>query len=167
MNLSKQGIRFIKLGWERFSAVPYDDNGGRPGGFMTIGWGHKIRQGESFPRPITVAQADGIFFVDVSNAVRTVNRVVTVPLTQFQFDALVSLCFNIGQGRFMGSTLLKLLNARDYAGAADQFPLWRKSEGEILPGLIRRRAEERDLFMTGDYTIGKCAGDGQGGVGKP
>jgi lysozyme len=147
--LSKPGIDFIKNGWEKFSAIPYDDGYG----FMTIAWGHLIKPGESFPRPLTLAQGDSIFFTDVSNAVRTVNRAVKVPLTQHQFDALVSLCFNIGGPRFWDSTLLKLLNARDYEGAAAQFPLWRKSGGEVSAGLVSRRREETELFLTGDYSI--------------
>jgi lysozyme len=153
MNLSKKGIEFIKNGWEKFSAVPYDDNGDDPGGYLTIGWGHLIRPGERFPKPITMAQGDAIFFSDVAGAVRTVNRAVRVALTQHQFDALVSLCFNIGAGNFLDSTLLKLLNTRDYEGAAGQFPLWRKSSGKEAKGLVRRRREERELFLSGDYTI--------------
>jgi lysozyme len=153
MILSKDGIRFIKQGFEKFSPVPYDDNGDNPGGYPTIGWGHRILNRESFPKPLTEAQGDAIFLNDVANAVRTVNRAVHVSLSQAQFDALVSLCYNIGAAAFWDSTLLKLLNAKDYTGAANQFPLWRKSSGRVMNGLVRRREEERELFLTGDYTI--------------
>lgn len=70
-----------------------------------------------------------------------------VPLSQNQFDALVSLVYNIGETAFSNSTLLKKLNAKDYQGAADQFPRWNKGGGQVLKGLVRRRADERDLFL--------------------
>lgn len=80
-----------------------------------------------------------------------VNRVVAVPLTQPQFDALVSLIYNIGPTNFKASTLLKKLNAKDYKGAADQFLVWNKArvKGElrVVKGLDDRRKAERKLFL--------------------
>jgi hypothetical protein len=73
-----------------------------------------------------------------------------VPVTSNQFSALVSLAYNVGIGALRGSTLLRLLNARDYAGAANQFPRWNRGGGRVLPGLVKRRAAERDLFLTPD-----------------
>ncbi|KQD16250.1 lysozyme [Acinetobacter baumannii] len=70
-----------------------------------------------------------------------------MPLTQNQFDALVSLAYNIGSGAFKGSTLLKLLNKGDYKGAADQFLVWNKAGGKVMKGLVRRREAERALFL--------------------
>jgi peptidoglycan hydrolase-like protein with peptidoglycan-binding domain len=74
---------------------------------------------------------------------------VSVPLTQNQFDALVSFTFNVGAGAFGGSTLLKRLNAGDYAGGADEFGKWTKSGGKVFAGLVRRRTEEAALFRGG------------------
>ena len=66
---------------------------------------------------------------------------------QNQFDALSSLVFNIGEGGFSSSTLLRLLNSKDYEGAANQFPRWNKQKGRVLNGLTKRRQEERQLFL--------------------
>jgi lysozyme len=80
-----------------------------------------------------------------------VNRAVKVKLTQNQFDALVSLVYNIGPPNFNGSTLLRKLNAGDYAGAADQFLVWNKGRvGRklvVISGLVNRRNAERQLFL--------------------
>ena len=79
------------------------------------------------------------------------NRAVKVKLTQNQFDALVSLVYNIGPTNFISSTLLRKLNARDYVGAADQFLVWNKGRVEgklvVINGLTNRRHEERELFL--------------------
>ena len=69
--------------------------------------------------------------------------------TQHQFDALVSLAFNIGLGGLTKSTVLRKHKAGDYAGAADAFAMWNKGGGRILPGLVRRRAAEAELYMQG------------------
>lgn len=73
---------------------------------------------------------------------------VKVELTDNQFGALVSLVYNIGSGNFSQSTLLKMLNAGDYEGAADQFQWWRKAGGVILDGLVTRRQNEKELFLS-------------------
>ncbi|WP_230951259.1 lysozyme, partial [Xylella fastidiosa] len=82
-----------------------------------------------------------------------VRRYVRVPLKQQQFDALVSLSFNIGAGAFHRSTLLKRLNAGDVAGALEQFHVWKWAGGSIQSGLIIRRAAERALFEGGDWRV--------------
>ncbi len=78
-----------------------------------------------------------------------VNMLVTVPLNQNQFDALVSFTYNVGEGHLESSTLLKLLNQGDYMGAADQFLRWNKVDGQIILGLVRRRHKEQALFLAG------------------
>lgn len=83
---------------------------------------------------------------DCSEAEGCVSMAVDVELSQAQFDALVSLVFNIGCGAFRGSTLLKLLNAGDYAAAQQQFGRWNKQAGKVLNGLTRRRKAEAELF---------------------
>lgn len=117
----------------------------------TIGWGHT--QGVKKGDHITEAQAESFFNTDVAWAVDAVNTLVKVPLTQNQFDVLVSFVFNVGAGNFKTSTLLKKLNAKDYQGAADQMLVWNKQKNkttgklEPLNGLTRRRTEEREYFL--------------------
>lgn len=83
---------------------------------------------------------------DVADAEKCVGKNVRVPLTQNEFDALVSLTFNIGCRAFSGSTLLKLLNSSDYDGAAQQILRWDKQAGKPLAGLTRRRKAEKEMF---------------------
>ena len=73
---------------------------------------------------------------------------VKVDLTQNEFDALVSLIYNIGSGNFKSSTLLRILNQKKYDAAANQFLRWNKAGGRVLAGLTKRREHERELFLT-------------------
>ncbi|WP_038342573.1 lysozyme [Acinetobacter sp. A47] len=121
-----------------------------PANVWTIGFGTtvyptgtRVKQGDK----CTEAQAKAYFTHDLKRFERAVNGSVGVPLTQNQFDALVSLTYNIGEGNFTSSTLLKMLNAGNYRGAADQFLVWNKSKGQVLNGLVRRRKVERELFL--------------------
>lgn len=147
MKISKAGLDLLKV-YEQgphggFARKAYKCSGG----VWTIAWGHTrgVKEGDT----CTAEQADAYLLDDVAFAEGAVNRLVEVPLTQPQFDALVCLVFNIGAGAFAGSTLLRLLNAGDYTGAANQFPRWNKSKGVILNGLVARRADEKALFLTG------------------
>ena len=117
-----------------------------PNDVWTIGYGHThtTKQGQK----ITEAQADALLRKDITWAEKAVNNLVVVPLTQNQFDALVSFVFNVGEGAFGTSTLLRLLNSKDYEGAANQFLRWNKQKGKILNGLTKRREEERNLFLS-------------------
>jgi len=96
---------------------------------------------------ITAGQAESLLRKDILWVEKAVNKLVVVPLTQNQFDALSSIVFNIGEGAFSTSTLLRLLNSKDYEGAANQFPRWNKQKGRVLNGLTKRRQEERALFL--------------------
>lgn len=78
-----------------------------------------------------------------------VNEVITVPMTQKEFDAMEDLCFNVGVGNFSSSTLAKKFNAGDKQGAADQFPEWNLADGQVMKGLERRRWAERHVFLGG------------------
>lgn len=115
-----------------------------PDDVWTIGYGHTrgVRQGDT----CTVDQADQWLQNDVAGAVITVCHLVDVALTAGQFDALVSLVFNIGAGNFQSSTLLRKLNAKDYDGAADEFLKWNHQAGRVLDGLTKRREAERQRF---------------------
>ncbi|WP_337881804.1 lysozyme [Chromobacterium haemolyticum] len=141
MKTSDAGITLVKSS-EGLKLVAYKC----PAGIWTNGYGHTgpdVTPG----MVITQAQADALLARDLSRFEAGVARLVKVPLNQNQFDALVCFSFNLGLGALQGSTLLRLLNAGDYAGAAAQFPRWNKAGGKELPGLTRRRAAEQSLFQ--------------------
>jgi lysozyme len=84
--------------------------------------------------------------MDTLHATNTVNRLVTAPLSQTEFDAVVDLVFNIGSGNFANSTLLKLLNSGDMSNAALEFDKWSHAGGQVVAGLLRRRQAEVQEF---------------------
>ncbi len=152
MNIGTKGLALIKE-FEGCKLEAYLDGGG----VWTIGWGHTgpdVHEGLIW----TQHQADMALLEDVQEAVDGVNRLVTAPLTQNEFDALVSFAYNVGldidadtKAEGLGdSTLLRKLNALDYGGAADEFPKWNKDNGKIVGGLTRRRMAEKQLFETED-----------------
>lgn len=149
MQLSDSGLDHIKR-WERFRSAAYNDGYGN----MTIGYGHLILPGEKFG---TISQAEALEILrrDVAWAESVVNQLVRVPLTQSQFDALVSLVFNWGAGNFRNSSHLALLNSGDYSGTAQRIrehPI--TSGGVKSQGLVNRRNAEADLFLRdGIYAI--------------
>jgi lysozyme len=115
-------------------------------GVLTIGYGHTGP--DVFPGDlITEAEAESLLRCDLAEAVACVNRALRVALHQSQFDALVDFCFNAGRGSLLGSTLLRKVNAGDFAGAAVQFRMWVHAGGVIAPGLVRRRNAEAALFI--------------------
>jgi lysozyme len=121
-------------------------------GVWTIGYGHTAAAGPPVPAAgmsVTAAEADAILGRDLARFEAAVTRLVTVPLSPQQFDALVSFAFNVGEGALARSTLLKKLNAGDVRGAAAEFGRWNKAGGRVLTGLTRRRAEERAMFEGG------------------
>ncbi|GKX60262.1 lysozyme [Leminorella grimontii] len=140
-NTGQAGINLIKE-FEGLKLSKYRD----AVGLWTIGYGHLIRSGETFERSLTEQEAEALLRKDLLESERGIRRLVSVPLTQNQFDALVSFVFNVGVGRLATSTLLKKLNAQDYRGAADELPKWNRAGGNVLEGLTRRRQAERALF---------------------
>jgi len=115
---------------------------------LTIGYGSTgghVQKGMQ----ISEKEAEDLLKRDLVRFEKAVQDLVKVPLTEPQYDALVSLAFNIGTGAFASSTLLKKLNAKDYAGAANEILRWDKAGGRTLEGLTRRRVAERDLFLKG------------------
>lgn len=142
MRVSPDGRAFIKSK-EGLRLRAYPD-----AGFNSIGYGHQLRPGETYPNGITAGQAESLFAADIAAVEQTLNASVNAELSQGQFDALASLVYNIGAPRFLSSTLLRQLNAGDYAGAAAQFPAWNKSGGSVNPVLVARRADEQQLFAT-------------------
>lgn len=120
-------------------------------GVWTIGYGHtgpEVCAGMN----ITLEQAEALLQKDVSSAAAFVNQAVMVVLTQEEFDALVDFVFNLGAGAFAKSTLLRVLNAGDFAAAAAQFAVWDRAGGEVVAGLLRRRQAETALFNEGQGT---------------
>lgn len=140
MYYSDNGYKFTEK-HEGCRLVAYRDTGG----VWTIGYGHTkgVKEGDV----ITAQQADQFLHEDVAEAVMNVNNLVTMPVTQNQFDALVDFTFNVGVKAFSGSTLLKLLNSGDYKGASLQFARWKYDNGKEVAGLIARRKDEADLFV--------------------
>lgn len=129
-------------------------------GIWTIGIGHTSAAGLPKVVPgltITKAQCDEIFARDLQKYEDAVSMVVKVPVSQNEFDAMVSLCYNIGPGAFKSSTVVKKLNAHDRVGAAAAFANWNKAGGKILPGLVRRRADEAKQFQTPSVAAAKPA----------
>ena len=115
-------------------------------GIWTIGVGHTSAAGPPVVRPglrITAAQADALFTRDVAAFVRAVDEALPEPLPQHAFDALVSLCFNIGPAAFRRSSVLRRLRAGDREGAAEAILMWNRP-----PELIPRRGAEYDQFRT-------------------
>jgi len=151
MRISEGGIDRLKRHEALYgepNLTPYRDQAGH----WTIGYGHKLREGEWYER-ITPEKAEDLLREDLAVAEGAVNDYVTVPLTQSQHDALVSFVYNVGVYNFQESTLLEKLNAGDYAGAANEFPKWKyvtlpdTGVKVVSDGLLSRRYRERDLFM--------------------
>lgn len=171
-SINRHGVEFV-AGWEQFVPWVYDDkarpvrvsfNGKsvlmppewRPGmavrGTLTIGFGHTdaakhpLKIKDCIGKRITLEQAYEILDADLDECEDAVNRLVKVPLTQNQFNALVSLVFNMGATNFRKSSLLAKLNRGDYAGARAAFDLYVKSGGEFMRGLQNRRDGEQRLW---------------------
>lgn len=151
--VSPAGIRLIKH-YEGLSLKAYRDIVG----VWTIGYGD------------TENVTPGMVITEAEAQKRLSNRInrdflpgvlaaITRKPEQFELDAMVSLAYNVGVGAFRGSTLVKLFNAGDMQGAADQFPRWDKAGGKSVKGLRRRRAAERAMFMGADISIALAVGD--------
>ena len=140
MQYTQAGINFT-AGFEGRRLQAYQDSVGR----WTIGDGHTLGVGPGLT--CIDPQADAWLQEDLQGAVDAVNQGVDVPLTQDEFNALVDFAFNLGDHALLASTLLRLLNQGDYAGAAAQFQLWDHAGGQVVAGLLRRRLAERDEFL--------------------
>lgn len=154
MKMSPHGRQLLEQ-WEGLRLTVYND----VAGFPTIGVGHLLTQSErssgkitiggetvKYANGLTAQQADALLAQDLAAPENTVNSSVKVPLTQNQFDALVSFTFNVGGGAFTGSTLLKLLNQSQYEQVPSQLMRWNKSGGKEVAGLTTRRANEAKLW---------------------
>ena len=147
MTISKPGLDLIKS-FEGFRSKPYHCSAG----VSTIGYGSTYYEGGRHVKmsdtPVSKARATQILEHQVNNVYSSsVNRYVTVPLTQNQFDALVSFTYNLGAGALRSSTLLKKLNQGNYKRAAEEFLKWDRAGGKRLKGLTKRRRAEAKLFF--------------------
>lgn len=145
MAVSLFGVDLI-CDFEGKRLVAYDDGVG----IWTIGFGTtiypngiRVKKGDT----CTEAQAKAYMQNDLKKFEHAVNDAVNIPLNQNQFDALVSLTYNIGAAAFSKSTLVKKLNAGDIRGAADQFDVWVNAGGKRMQGLVNRRSKEKLLFL--------------------
>ena len=145
MQLSAAGLDLIKTS-EGFRPTTYVDIAG----FPTIGYGHRLEPEESYPNGICQTQADVILLWDLRTAEQAVAHLVTVPLTQGQFDALVDFVFNLGSGRLATSTLLQDLNAGRFDDAALQLLRWDHSGNREVAALKTRREAEYRLWTGRD-----------------
>lgn len=146
MQTSEKGIALIKQ-FEGCKLTAYQDSVG----VWTIGYGWtQPVDGKPIRAGMTIKQetAERLLKTGLVSYEGDVSRLVKVVLTQGQFDALVSFTYNLGARSLSTSTLLRKLNAGDYAGAADEFLRWNKAGGKVLNGLTRRREAERALFLS-------------------
>lgn len=151
MKTTQRGIDLIKE-FEGLRLTAYYDGGG----VLTIGYGHTNNSdsGKTYPvypgQTITAAKAEEILKADLASFEKVVNDSVTYSINRNQFDALVSFTFNVGKTAFRNSDLLRYLNNGQIGLAASQFDLWVKDNGVVVPGLVRRRAAEKALFLEYD-----------------
>lgn len=144
MKFSARGFDLIKS-YEGFSSNLYHC----PAGLLTIGYGHVVKDAAAFITGINEWQANQLLQKDVEIAERALQRLVTVLLTQGQYDALVSFTFNLGAARLQMSTLRQVVNRGDHLEAPKQLMRWVFAAGKKLPGLVRRRAEEAHIYQWG------------------
>ncbi|WP_264309302.1 lysozyme [Pseudomonas putida] len=140
MRTSQRGLSLIKS-FEGLRLQAYQDSVG----VWTIGYGatRSMQPGMK----VSMEQAERMLLNDVQRFEPEVERLITSPLSQNQWDAMISFTYNLGAANLESSTLRRLINAGNYVAAADQFPRWNKAGGKVLAGLVRRRAAERDLFL--------------------
>ena len=140
-HITQDGIDLIKR-FEGFSSTVYIC----PAGYPTIGYGHLVRSGEFF-NEISETEAEELLRKDVESAERAVVRLVNVPLTEGQFDALVSFTFNLGAGALQRSTLRRKVNRQVHDEVPEQLMRWVWAGGRKLNGLLKRRVAESALYQ--------------------
>ena len=142
-HITQAGLDLIRR-FEGFSPMIYIC----PASYPTIGYGHivKPQEREQFAGGITTAQAEALLRQDVQIAERAVLRLITVPLKNGQFDALVAFTFNLGAGALQRSTLRRKVNRGEHSAVPAEFRKWVWAGGRKLEGLVRRREAESLLY---------------------
>ena len=147
MKISPRGLELIK-DFEGFSSSAYLDVVNIP----TIGWGNTFYEdGTKVKLGDQISKTDALKLLEVvanRDFADWIFLSIKVKVTQSQFDAMVSLAYNIGAGAFLKSTLLKKVNAGDFAGAGEEFLRWNKALGKEVLGLTKRREREKQLFLS-------------------
>jgi lysozyme len=147
-HITEVGLRLIEA-FEAFMPTPYLC----PAGYWTIGYGHLlVGDRASWPTSISQEEAEALLEADVRKAEGAVLRLIRVPLSNEQFDALVSFTFNLGGGALQRSRLRSMVNREDHTEVPEEFLRWVRAGGKVLRGLVRRRAAEGRLYGTG-YTL--------------
>ena len=139
MKLGERGTEILKY-FEGCKLTAYQDSVG----VWTIGYGHT--KGVYDGMTITQDEAEQMLLTELEEYEGYIESMVTVPLTQNQFDALVVWIYNLGPTNFRNSTLLKELNAGNYNAAGQEITRWNKAGGKVLAGLVKRREAEAELF---------------------
>ncbi len=141
-HVTARGLNLIKQ-FEGFSSIVYMC----PAGYPTIGYGHLVKSGEDFGGGINRQQAELLLRRDVQVAERVVLRLINVPLTDGQFDALTSFTFNLGAGALQRSTLRRKVNCEEHDEVPDEFKRWVYVRGRKLSGLVKRRQLEAKIYL--------------------
>jgi lysozyme len=147
MNITGEGLALIKR-FEGFRPKAYRC----PAGRWTIGYGHTGQAGAPEVKPgmrLSRQEASAILARDVERFAAGVRQALKVTLTDRQFSALVSFAYNVGLSAFRSSSVLKAVNAGDLDAVPRRLGLWVKADGRVLPGLVKRRAAEAELFADG------------------
>jgi lysozyme len=144
MQISKQGLDLI-CQYESFSPIIYVC----PAGYPTVGYGHLVteKNKEQFLDGVDQDEALELLRKDVEMAERAVGRFISAPLTQGQFDALVSFTFNLGAGALQRSTLRRKINRGEYDDVPAELMKWVWAGGKKLKGLVKRRTAETGLYL--------------------
>ena len=149
MRISPEGIEHIKR-WEGFREAAYLCSGNK----WTVGYGHTGSDVDRNTR-VTREEAERLLRRDLAWAENTVHANVQVPLTQHQYDTLVSFVYNVGAEAFRRSTLLRKLNALDYTAVPGELAKWVHAGGRRVEGLVNRRAAEAGLWVRGSFVSGR------------
>ena len=145
MRMTEEGLALIRR-FEGFRARAYRC----PAGVWTIGYGHTAAAGPpvvSAGLTIERSEAEAILVRDVENVVRDVKASLKVTLAASQFSALVSFAYNVGIANFRKSSVLAVANGGDLASVPGRLQLWNQAQHRVLPGLVKRRAAEAELFL--------------------
>ncbi len=136
-HITQTGLALIQR-FEGFAPMPYLC----PAGYLTVGYGHVVKTDEDFSHGISREQAEQLLRIDVLSAQGAVLRLIQVPLSDCQYDALVSFTFNLGAGALQRSTLRRKVNAGYHGDVPAELARWVFAGGRKLPGLVRRRVAE-------------------------
>lgn len=144
---SEEALRLIRF-FEGFQPMMYRC----PGGYDTIGYGHVVRAKRAFVHGISRREAEDLLHQDVEEAAEAVERLLPVPLSEGQFDALVCFTYNLGAGALQRSRLRQCVRRAEHEAAQKEFLRWIYAGGKPLRGLLHRRMAEAQLYASGRWS---------------